>query len=73
MINLIKILLIFLRSFKSLWVWPRSYQTILRYGSYTYKYFKISQQKTHGNVRRKKNEMGQGCPKEWNGPRMPKE
>ena len=37
--------LIFLRSFKSLWVRPRSCPTILRYGSYTCEYFKISQHK----------------------------
>ena len=35
--------LIFLRSFKSLWVRPRSCPTILQYGSYTCEYFKISQ------------------------------
>ena len=42
--NLVKIWFIFLRSFKSLWVRPRSCPTILRYGSYTCEYFKISQQ-----------------------------
>ena len=41
---MVKIWLIFLRSFKSLWVRPRSCQTIFRYGSYTCEYFKISQQ-----------------------------
>ena len=35
--------LIFLHSYKSLWVRPRSCPTILRYGSYTCEYFKISQ------------------------------
>ena len=43
MINLVKIWLIFLRSFKSQWVRPRSCQTIFWYGSYTCEYFKISQ------------------------------
>ena len=41
---MIKIWLIFLHSFKSLWVQPHSCQNIFRYGSYTCEYFKISQQ-----------------------------
>ena len=41
---MVKIWLIFLRSFKSLWVRPRSCQTIFRYSSYTWEYFKISQE-----------------------------
>ena len=41
---MVKIWLIFLRSFKFLWVRPRSSQTIFRYSSYTCEYFKISQQ-----------------------------
>ena len=40
---MVKIWLIFLRSFKSLWVQPHSCQTILQYNSYTCEYFKISQ------------------------------
>ena len=40
---MVKIWLTFLRSFKSLWVRPRSCQTIFRYSSYTCEYFKISQ------------------------------
>lgn len=28
--------------------------------------------KTHENVKCRKDEMGQKCPKEWNGPRLPK-
>ena len=41
---MVKIWLIFLHSFKSLWVQSRSCQNIFRCGSYTYEYFKISQQ-----------------------------
>ena len=41
---MVKVSLIFLRSYKSLWVQTHTCQTILRYGSYTCEYFKISQQ-----------------------------
>ena len=41
---MVKIWLIFLHSFKSLWVQPHSCQNIFRYGSYTCEYFKVSQQ-----------------------------